>query len=44
MIQGLKQSIPVVVKSCPEVTIKSYWLAEEIADCIQLLSLVVFSV
>ena len=44
MIQGIKQSIPIVVKSCPEVTIKSYRLAEEIADCIQQLSLDGFSV
>ena len=26
IIQGIKQSIPIVVKSCPKVTIKSYWL------------------
>ena len=32
MIQGIKQSILIVVKSCPEVTVKSYWLAKEIAD------------
>ena len=44
MIQGIKKSIPIVVKSCPEVTIKIYWLAEEIADCIQQLSLDGFSV
>ena len=44
MIQGIKQSIPIVVKGCPEVTIKSDWLAEEIAYCIQQLSLYGFSV
>ena len=26
MIEGIKQSIPIVVKGCLEVTIKSYWL------------------
>ena len=44
MIQGIKQSILIVVKSCPEVTVKSYWLAKEIADCIQQLFLDDFSV
>ena len=44
MIEGIEQSIPIVVKGCPEVTIKSYWLAEEMADCIQQLSLDGFSV
>ena len=34
IIQYIKQSIPIVAKSFPEVTIKSYWLAEEIADSI----------
>ena len=43
MIQGIKQSIPIVVKSCPEVTIKSYWQAEKIVDCIQQLFLDDFS-
>ena len=32
MIQGLKQSIPVVIKACPEVTIKGEWLANEVDD------------
>ena len=44
LIQGIKQSIPIVVKSCPKVTIKSYWPAEEIADCVQQLFLDGFSV
>ena len=38
MIQGLKQSIPVVIKACPEVTIKGEWLANEVDDCIKQLS------
>ena len=44
MIEGIKQSIPIVVKGCLEVTLKSYWPVEEIADCIQQLSLDGFSV
>ena len=44
MIEGIKQSIPIVVKGFLEVTIKSYCLAEEISDCIQQLSLDGFSV
>ena len=38
MIQGLKQSIPIVIKACPEVTIKGEWLANEVDDCIKQLS------
>ena len=38
IIQGLKQSIPVVIKACPEVTIKGEWLANEVDDCIKQLS------
>ena len=44
MIQGIKQSIPIVVKGCPEVSMKNDWLAEEIADCIQQLFLHGFNV
>ena len=44
MIQKLKQSIPVVIKACPEVTIKGEWLANEVDDCIQQLSQQSFNV
>ena len=44
MIQGLKQSVPVVVKACPETAIKGEWLANEMSDCIKQLSSLGFNV
>ena len=34
MIVGLKQSIPFVVKSCPETTVTGAWLKERLDECI----------
>ena len=44
MREGIKQYISIVIKGCLEVTIRSNWLAKEIADCIQQLSLHGFNV
>lgn len=38
MIQGLKKSIPIVVKALPEIEIKGSWLADELSECILALS------
>ena len=34
MISGLKETVPSVVKVCPEVTITGNWLSREIISCI----------
>ena len=34
MIQGLKESVPIVAKASPEVTLTGQWLADEVSDCI----------
>ena len=39
MIQGLQHSVPVVVKACPEISVRGEWLASEMSDSIQQLSL-----
>ena len=33
MVQGLKQSVPVVVRASPETTLSGKWLAEEFSEC-----------
>ena len=35
MLQGLKQSVPVVVTACPETEISGRWLAEKLSECHQ---------
>ena len=44
MIQGLKESVPIVVKASPEVTLTGQWLADEVSDCITSLGQVGFKV
>ena len=44
MIQGLQQSVPVFVKTCPEISVRGEWLASEMSDSIQQLSLRGFNV
>ena len=44
MIQRLKQSVPVVVKACPEIAVKGEWLANEMSDCLEQLSSLGFNV
>ena len=44
MIQGLKQSVPVVAKACPEIAVKGEWLANEMSDCVEQLSSLGFNV
>ena len=44
MIQGLQQSVPVVAKACPEIFVRGEWLASEMSDSIQQLSLQGFNV
>ena len=44
MIQGLQESVPIVVKASPEVTLIGQWLADEISNCITLLGQVGFKV
>ena len=44
MMQWLKQSVPVVVKACPEVAVKGEWLSNEMSDCIEQLSSLGFKV
>ena len=34
MLQELKQSVPVVVKACPETEISGRWLAEKLSKCV----------
>ena len=43
-IQGLKQSVPVVVKACPEVAVKGERLANDMSDCVEQLSSLGFNV
>ena len=38
MIIGLQQSVPIVVKTCPETSIGGNWLSKEMDDCILNLS------
>ena len=33
VLQGLKQSVLVVVKACPEIEISGRWLAEKFSEC-----------
>ena len=35
MITGLKQTVPTVIKACPETTIEGEWLANEISSCLE---------
>ena len=42
MIQGLKKSVPIVVKASPEVTLTGQSLADEVSDCIMYLLLTFF--
>ena len=44
MIQGLKESVSIVVQASPEVTLTGQWLADEISDCITSLGQVGFKV
>ena len=44
MIQGLKESVPIVVKASLEVTLTGQWLADEVSDCITSLGQVGFKV
>ena len=37
MVIGLKQSIPYIIKSLPEVSIDANWLKEEIFKCLDVL-------
>ena len=37
MIVGLKNSIPYVINSCPEIKINADWLKEELIDCLGIL-------
>ena len=34
MLQGLKQSVSVVVKACLETEISGRWLAEKLSECV----------
>ena len=34
ILQGLKQSVPVVVKACPKTEISGRWLAEKLSECV----------
>ena len=36
IIQGLKESVPIVVKASNEVTLTVQWLADKVSDCITL--------
>ena len=38
MICGLKASIPIVVKACPEISLNGKWIANHIVECISSLS------
>ena len=38
MIQGLEQSVSIVIKACPETMINGKWLAENLSNCIAILS------
>ena len=44
MNQGLKESVPIVVKASPEVTLTGQWLADKVSDCITSLGQVGFKV
>ena len=44
LIQGLKQSVPFVVKACLEIAVNGEWLANEMSDCIEQLSSLGFNV
>ena len=44
MINGLKNSVPIVVRSCPEVSVSGYWLAQQLLECIRNLQQSGFSV
>ena len=44
MSQGLKESVPIVVKASPEVTLTGQWLPDEVSDCITSLGQVGFKV
>ena len=44
MIQGLKESVPIVMKASPKVTLTVQWLADEVSDCITSLGQVGFKV
>ena len=44
MIQGLKESVPIVVKASLQVTLTGQWLADEVFDCITSLGQVGFKV
>ena len=44
MIQGLKESVLIVVKASPEVTLTGQWLVDEVSDCITSLGQVGFKV
>ena len=44
MIRGLKESVPIVVKASPEVTLTGQWLVDEVSDSINLLGQVGFKV
>jgi len=44
MIQGLKNSVPVVVKGCPITALNGEWLAKEIEACISALATAGFKV
>ena len=35
MIVGLKQSVPLVIRSCPEISIHGDWVADEISKCLK---------
>ena len=35
MIQGLKHTVPLVVKASPEVSVSGQWLASNLSDCIE---------
>ena len=37
MIVGLKESIPYVIKSSPEITINATWLKDELLECLDVL-------
>ena len=34
IVIGLKNTVPLVIKACPEVTVNGEWLSEEILKCI----------
>ena len=44
MIRGLKESVSIVLKACPETSLPDTWLAKEMADCIFALAQAGFNV